>query len=205
MVPIVMPDTEHVWQALHTNLRTFVGRRVRNAADVDDLVQRVFLHVHRALPTLRHEDRIHAWVYQTTRHAIADYYRAPGYDREIPAGSTLDFAADERAIGGNDGGDDASALHELARCLKPLFEELSPQDQDALRSVEFEGLTQVEAARRLGLSTSGMKSRVQRARHRLKALIEDCCRVEQDRRGGIVSFERRARARCECRSPECDS
>jgi RNA polymerase sigma-70 factor, ECF subfamily len=203
MVVSLMSDTERVWADLHANLRSFVSRRVRNAADVDDLVQRVFLQVHRALPTLRDEDRIHAWVYQTTRHAIADYYRAPTSRREVPVGDALDLdAGGGSAIGGDDA-PEQSALHELAGCLRPLFEELSPEDQDALRSVEFEGLTQVEAARRHGLSTSGMKSRVQRARTRLKAIIEDCCRVEQDRRGGIVSFEPRAQDRCGCHSGEC--
>jgi RNA polymerase sigma-70 factor, ECF subfamily len=159
-----MPDTEHVWGQFHANLRRYVGRRLRNATDADDLVQRVFLRVHEALPRLRDDERIHAWVYQTTRYAIADHYRAPVSRREA-----------------------------------------SPDDQDALRIVELEGVTQVEAARRVGLSVSGMKSRVQRARQRLKTLIEDCCRVERDRRGGIVSLEARRQARCEgCQIPDSE-
>jgi RNA polymerase sigma-70 factor (ECF subfamily) len=57
-----------------------------------------------------------------------------------------------------------------------------------------EGITQAEAARRLGLSVSGMKSRVQRARARLRAVVDACCRVELDRRGGVVAYEPRGRA-----------
>jgi RNA polymerase sigma-70 factor (ECF subfamily) len=199
----VTPDTEHVWERLHSNLRSFVGRRVRNTADVDDLVQRVFLHLHHALPTLRDEDRIHAWVYRTTRNAIADYYRAPVHRREVPAGSLVDVADSEAPAHGAHGGTEPTAMRELAGCLKPLFAALSPEDQAALRAIEFEGMTQVDAARRLGLSTSGMKSRVQRARKRLKASLEDCCRVELDRRGGITSFESRRRS-APC-GPACSS
>lgn len=198
-----MPDTERVWEQLHTNLRSFVGRRVRNAADVDDLVQRVFLQVHRALPTLRDEDRIHAWVYRTTRNVIADHFRSPAQHREVLAGSALDFAADEAAATAERAADDGSALEELAGCLKPLFEELSAEDQEALRWVEFEGMTQATAARRLGLSISGMKSRVQRARYRLKTALEECCRLERDRRGGIVSFEAREDGGCRCDPCQC--
>ena len=33
------------WQELHGNLRAFIGKRVRNDADVDDLVQRVLLQI----------------------------------------------------------------------------------------------------------------------------------------------------------------
>jgi RNA polymerase sigma-70 factor, ECF subfamily len=194
-------DTERVWEQLHTNIRRFVGGRVRNAADVDDVVQRVFLRVHEALPTLRDDDRLHAWVYQTTRNAIADYYRVPAQRRELSAGGFEDLAGDSDPAVNEDSADERSALSELAGCLKPLFEELPFPDQEALRLVEFDGVTQVDAARHLGLSVSGMKSRVQRARQRLKAIFEDCCRIDVDRRGGIMSYEPRREApceRCEC-------
>jgi RNA polymerase sigma factor (sigma-70 family) len=85
-MPDVSLSTEGVWSELRANIRGFVGRRVRQPADVDDIVQRVFLQVHRALPTLRDADRLHAWVYQTTRRAIADYYRAPSHTRECLRG-----------------------------------------------------------------------------------------------------------------------
>jgi RNA polymerase sigma-70 factor (ECF subfamily) len=68
---------------------------------------------------------------------------------------------------------------------------LSSGDSEALRLIEFEGLTQVEAARRSGLSLSGMKSRVQRARFRLRSALDDCCRIALDRRGGLLGYEGR--------------
>jgi RNA polymerase sigma-70 factor (ECF subfamily) len=188
-MPDVSLSTEDVWSELRANIRGFVGRRVRQPADVDDIVQRVFLQVHRALPTLRDSDRLHAWVYQTTRRAIADYYRAPSHTREVPAGAAVDLAphvahaADDVA--------DESALQELSTCLKPLINSLGPADREALQLVEFEGVTQVEAAERLGLSVSGMKSRVQRARLHLRTALDECCRIALDRRGGIISYEAR--------------
>ena len=42
---------------------------------------------------------------------------------------------------------------------------------------------------RLGLSLSGAKSRVQRARRMLREVLLKCCRVELDRRGGVVDYE----------------
>jgi RNA polymerase sigma-70 factor, ECF subfamily len=187
--------TEDVWGQLHAKLRRYVSRRVRNRADVDDVLQRVFLQVHRALPSLHDHHRIRAWVYRTTRNAIVDYYRAPTHHREVASGGVLDLA-DETADR-DDAGREPSALHELAGCVTVLFDGLSAGDQEALRWVELQGMTQVEAAQRAGVSVSGMKSRLQRARHRLKRLIEDCCRIERDRRGGIIAFEsRRRRASC---------
>jgi RNA polymerase sigma-70 factor, ECF subfamily len=73
-----------------------------------------------------------------------------------------------------------------------LMMQLEPGDRQALELVELEGLTQAATASRLGLSVSGMKSRVQRARRRLRAALDDCCQIVLDGRGGVVSFEHRA-------------
>lgn len=182
-------STEGVWTELHANLRSFVARRVREHADVDDIVQRVFLQVHRALPTLRDTDKLHAWVYQTTRRAIADFYRSPSHHREVATGSTDDFADALAAVDAEEAED--SAARELSACLTPLIKNLAAADQQALQMVEFDGLTQVEAAARLGLSVSGMKSRVQRARLHLRTALDECCQIALDRRGGVISYEAR--------------
>ena len=203
MRPDVTTDTERVWGELHTNIHRFVSRRVRQVADVDDIVQRIFLQVHRSLPTLREADRLHAWIYQVTRRAIADHYRAPVHRHEVPVGAALDDVPDDLPEAGRAGEDEPSVLRELAACLQPLLADLALVDQEALRLVEVDGQTQVEAARRLGLSVSGMKSRVQRARRRLRSAVEACCRVEVDRRGGLIAYEPRGGGRCESRGSDC--
>lgn len=64
--------------------------------------------------------------------------------------------------------------------------------QQAVRLFELEGVPQQEIADRLGLSLSGAKSRVQRGRDRLRALLFDCCTFERDRRGNVIGVERNA-------------
>ena len=51
--------SELPWEELHGNLRAFISRRVRNQADVDDLVQRVLLQIVRGLASLRDAERLH--------------------------------------------------------------------------------------------------------------------------------------------------
>lgn len=60
-------------------------------------------------------------------------------------------------------------------------------------------MTQTAAAGKLGLSVSGMKSRVQRARQHLRTALDDCCRVALDRRGGVIDYEPRG-GNCGCGS-----
>jgi RNA polymerase sigma-70 factor, ECF subfamily len=195
-------STDTAWAELHTNIRGFVARRVRQPADVDDVVQQVFLRVHQALPTLRDADKLHAWIYQTTRRIIVDHYRAPARRREVSAGMAVDIVPAEEPSDVTVDEHEESALQELATCLKPLISRLAVADREALRLIEFEGLTQVEAALRLGLSVSGMKSRVQRARFHLRSALDDCCRVALDRRGGVLGYEGRGD---QCGSCGCGS
>jgi RNA polymerase sigma-70 factor (ECF subfamily) len=190
-MPAVALSTDTAWAELHTNIRGFVARRVRQPADVDDIVQQVFLRVHQALPTLRDADKLHAWIYQTTRRTIVDHYRTPSQRREVPVGMAADVLPDDQPGNSTSDEGEASALQELAACLKPLIGKLTLADQEALRLIEFEGVTQVEAAGRLGLSLSGMKSRVQRARVHLRSALDDCCRIALDRRGGVLGYQAR--------------
>ena len=188
------------WQELDASLRAFIARRVRNPADVDDLVQRVLFQLVRGLGALRDADRLHAWVYRTARNVVVDHYRADGSRRELAAGSAVDIesAAGSPAHDARDDDEEEMALRELAACLAPMLDRLPAAYRDALRIVDLDGVTQVEAARRAGVSLSGMKSRVQRGRRQLREILEACCRVDLDRRGSIASYAARSPDACGC-------
>ena len=71
--------------------------------------------------------------------------------------------------------------------------------RDALVLTELEGLTQKDLAKRLGISLSGAKSRVQRGREQLKTMLHECCTFEFDRRGMVIDCEPRKKDSCrEC-------
>lgn len=185
------------WQELHGDLRAFVARRVRNEADVDDLVQRVLLQIVKGLDSLRDTGRLHAWVYRTARNVIIDHYRATGNRRDQAAGDAVDLDRVEETPLLDDEG---AALRELATCLASMLSRLPPAYQDAVRIVDLEGVPQNEAARRAGVSLSGMKSRVQRGRQQLRAVLEACCRIDLDHRGSISGYAARHPDACGCGS-----
>lgn len=189
---------EAAWRELHDQLLGFIARRVRTHEEAEDILQEVMLRIHRARGELDHVERVTGWIYRITSNAIVDHYRRPSR-REVPAGPELDL---EGRVGSeptsvSDEPDTAELRGELAQCLSPLIGRLPPTFREALVLTELEGMTQADAAARLGLSVSGMKARVQRARRRLKDLLLDCCHVELDRRGAITGYGPR-RGRCEC-------
>jgi RNA polymerase sigma-70 factor (ECF subfamily) len=79
-------------------------------------------------------------------------------------------------------------LAELARCLRPLLSGLAPEQRRAVELIDLDGLAQADAARREGVSLSGMKSRVQRGRRRLAELLGQCCALTLDARGVPMDY-----------------
>jgi RNA polymerase sigma-70 factor (ECF subfamily) len=194
--------SELPWEELHGSLKAFIGRRVRNPADVDDLVQRVLLQIVKGLASLRDAERLHAWVYRTARNVIVDYYRSPSVRREVASGDQEDVATASAESQVTAQEDERAALQELAACMAPMIRQLPPAYREAVTLADLEGVNQAEAAARAGVSISGMKSRIQRGRKQLKAVFEECCRVELDRRGAIVAYDPRRPDSCGCGS--CD-
>ncbi len=166
-------------------LQRFVAGRVP-AQDVEDVLHDVFVRMQRGLGEVRDGERLTAWVYQIARNAIADHYRRPVRRRELPTAdlTALPLAADEAG----------EVPVELTAAVLRFVAQLPAADRQALELTDLQGLTQAEAARRLGLSVPGMKSRVQRARARLREVLDACCRIEVDVRGRIVDCEPRDRA-----------
>ncbi len=163
-----------------TPLRAFVARRTPRGLDPDDLVQEVLLRIHERLPSLRDDQRLDAWIFQIARNVLADAFRARSRRDALAARAAVELAQAPR----NDEAPGAAA--ELAPCLAPMIALLADPYREAIELTELGGVTQIEAARRAGLSTSGMKSRVQRGREQLKQLLLACCAIELDVRGGVI-------------------
>jgi RNA polymerase sigma-70 factor (ECF subfamily) len=192
----MMTTSAAIWDHVHKGLRTFILKRVNSEAEADDLLQEVFLRVHRQLGQLKHPDRLVSWIFQIARHAIIDHYRSVARHPETTIGLAGDL---EEKIATSESGRTMSddARMELAGCLRPMVEKLPEKYREAVRLVELEGLTNQEAASRLGISVAGMKSRVQRGRHQLKHMLDDCCLIQLDSRRGIAEYELRHPHACE--------
>lgn len=201
----MVPDSQNIWNEVQNGLRAFIAKRVANEAEVDDIVQDVWLKMQRGLDGLKDQNRLISWIYQIARHAIIDHYRAPGRRREMPAGLVADLEAYQSSSTITTASEDLGQLRtELAGCLRPMIERLSEEYRQAVILVDLEGLTQQEAAAQLGLSLSGMKSRVQRGRRQLKGMLEACCTIELDQRRGVVDYDVRDQQDHSCRErPGC--
>lgn len=185
--------TELVWEAFHTPLQQFIRRRVSDEATAEDVLQDVFLKIHQHMETLRDVKKLESWIYQITRNAIIDSYRSSRPTTPLEAEEVL--ALPEELP-------DDDVVSELLPCVRAMVKSLPEADRQALVLTEYQGLTQKELSERLGLSFSGAKSRVQRAREKLKEQLLECCHFELDRRGHIIDYQPRCHS---CETAACCS
>lgn len=166
------------------DLRRFLAKRLNDPRDADDLLQEVFLRAIRRPPA--GDGR--AWLFAVARNVLIDHYRRPR--REHPSAEIP-----ESPDGGPERPNPAAAR--AARCAAGLLHRLPDEQAEALRRVDMGASTQRLAAQELGVSVSGMKSRVQRGRAALRGMLQACCPTRTDARGGVVDMRPCERA-CGC-------
>jgi RNA polymerase sigma-70 factor, ECF subfamily len=180
------------WEA---KLRPFVARRVRAPADVDDVLQDIYLRMQRGLRGLRDAERFGPWLFRVARSAIVDHQRLAA---QQPRASQSE--PDELAI--RPAEDDENPVEqELVRHVPAFVAALPSPYREALTLTDLQGFSQKAAATVLRVPVSTMKSRVQRGRLRLRQLFDACCQISLDARRRVVACEPRADRpiQCQCR------
>jgi RNA polymerase sigma-70 factor, ECF subfamily len=196
---VIPPEARQAWPEIEARLRPYVARRVP-AADVADVVQEILVRVHRGLETLQDGQRFGGWVYRIAERVIADAAR--GRARlPVPVGEAVGAAAAPER--------EPELESELAECVALFVARLPSPYREAVTLTELRGLTQKDAANLLGVSLSGVKSRVQRGRRKIRQMFEACCQISLDCRGRVTDYEPRlpssGTADCEFVERSCPS
>lgn len=164
------------WEKHETELRRFLRHRAGSDDEANDLLQEVFLRALRQVNGLCGIDNRRAWLFHAARNLLIDRLRLAKDQVPLPE----DLAAEPE--------DSLAPVDGLAQCLPRVLSELSPQDREAITLCDIEGMTQQDYAQRLGITLPAAKSRVQRARVRLKAQLTTACAVTFDAAGEVCCF-----------------
>ena len=185
------------WSDFRSRLGRYVAGRV-DPAWADDVTGDILVRLlERQGDLARARDPL-AWAYRVATNVITDHYRRRAV--ESRALTRAGREAGGRELSSNTE-DHEAVRRDLEACLLPFARELPQKYSEALILTTFGGLTQAEAANRLGLSKSGMRSRVQRARAMLKRRLLECCDFEMDRRGGVIDMRPRRPCSADARQP----
>jgi RNA polymerase sigma-70 factor, ECF subfamily len=132
------------------------ARRITgDPALAEDAAQEAFLRAFRALPSYRHQTSFAAWMRVIALRSAIDLVR-----RRRPEVPLVEFSRP-------DGSEEKRHLD--ADLLRETLEALSPLDRELLLAREVEGEADKEIAQRFGMTVTGVRVRIHRARKRLKA------------------------------------
>ena len=173
--------TNCIWEEFSIPLKRFIIKRVANVQDADDILQDIFIKIYNNIGSLSDDNKIHSWIYSIARNTIYDYYRRKYKYYKI---TKLPEEIEDNSY------EELSVNTEIASCLKAIIEKLPEIYKEAILLTEFQNMTQKELSEKLCIFLSGAKSRVQRARKRLKEILLDCCHLEIDRRENIIDYKR---------------
>lgn len=172
------------WKTVQNELKAFVYKRVKDKALTDDIVQDVFVKMYTHIDQVKDTEKITAWLYQITRNIIVDHFR-----RQSKPIIMLDIESDSEQRNLNDC---------VSSCLKEMLLTLPDKYREAIELTEFNNLSQLQLAGKLGISYSGAKSRVQRARQMLKERMDQNYIIKMDSYGNVTTC--RNVVACNCTS-----
>ncbi len=174
-----MSNRLDISQQFYNDLGSFIRTKVENPEDANDILQDSLYKAHRNIHHLKDDKKFTSWLYQIIRNSIIDFYRKKRVNIDI----------DEIYIADEHTATDENDNQQLSNCLLSLISKLPDKYRYVLEISELGEMNQTEISRHLSLSISGTKSRIQRARKKLREIILDCCIVNNDKYGNIVEHE----------------
>jgi len=170
----------------------YIKSKVSGPATAEDLTQETFVKVGRALAKGATPEHFRGWLYQIARNAIIDFLVESR--RFVPLeDSTLNRETSNSEAPDPDDGEFRKNLFSYTLNVIDTF---PLEDREALVLTEIDGLSREELAAQLKISLTAAKSRVHRARAKLRKAIEKCCRLVTDPYGRVIDWQNR-------RSPPC--
>ena len=140
--------------------------RLCGEAAADDVTQEAFLAAWRALPEFRGTCRFSTWLYRLTTNAAIDWLRREKRHRGMDDVTELELPDD--GPGPQDQAEQAEAQQAVRRALSRLSEE----HRQVLLLRYMQELDYAEIAAALEISEGTVKSRISRAKMRLRELLD---------------------------------
>jgi RNA polymerase sigma-70 factor, ECF subfamily len=169
-------ELNRIWSELNTDLERYICAKVNHQDHCNDILQDVYLKMVANVEKIKKVDNVKAYLLRISANTIADHYRTTKNRLPVAEANQSDFTysscCDTPAIGDT--------------FLQQAISELPEQYRDALIKTDVQGMSQKDYAENLGISISGAKSRVQRAREKLRDIILKCCDYQFDRYGNII-------------------
>lgn len=148
-------------------------RMCKNPADAEDITQEVFIKLHRSLESFKGNSAFSTFLYRVTANTCLDFLRK---QKKLTIVPLYRERVDERleTVIPDDGEspEEAAERKELRRVVLRGLDRLPKDQRIVLILRDLEGLTYTEISEALGLSEGTVKSRICRAREKLRKILK---------------------------------
>lgn len=169
------PCVTKAWLAHESELRGYLAHRVGNSHLAEDLLQEIFVKAMRQGRDFCNLDNARAWLFQVARNALIDYQRLHRETVELP--DDIPQVTEQ-----------ADPVVALSACVGRVLSELSEEDRDIIEQCDLNGMKQQDYAKAHGLTLAAVKSRLLRARQRMRDTLSVNCKVQFDEQGRVESY-----------------
>ena len=157
-------DLDDLSRRFGHRLRLFIGKRVSNSAEVEDLVQTTYVEALRSQKQFRGAALPQTWLFGIALNLVRHHrLRSP---RRHSVMVDIDDCPDLAAADPHP--PDLHALREASRHVLDALGELPESTRDLIELICIDGLTYEAAADRLGIPVGTVRSRLSRARSRIR-------------------------------------
>lgn len=166
-----------LWEDYQQAVFHYLLKRTKDKNEAEDLTQEVLLKIHQSCCSDKEIKNQKSWTFQIAHNSLIDYYtkQKPTKDLEEITLEPDDSHQDE--------------IQNLAEYTEALIQCLPEKYATPLKMADIDNIKQEEIAQHLGLGLSATKSRIQRARVKLKEQILDCFHVNLDANGNPTEVQ----------------
>ncbi len=153
----------------HGRVWATASRFTRSRAELEDLVQDLFVRIWKGLPTYRSRSPFEHWLMRVTVRGCYDFLRKHRRRRETEVLAPEIF--DVAPAGENE--DASHRRNEASEIVALLLENLDARDRTVVTLLDLEEKSVKETAELTGWTESNVKVRAHRARKKMRALFEE--------------------------------
>lgn len=174
-----MPCLMEAWIQYQSPLSLWLKSQTHDDSLAQDLLHDVFIRAMDQKQAFCDIQNTKAWLFRVAGNLVIDHARK---QQAHPVVEGVALEEPEFAVIDND------VIDKLAHCLPRVLNELSPQDSQLLKDCDINGMSQREFATRHGLSLPATKSRLLRARLKLKQQLSHSCQVKLDENQNVCCY-----------------
>ena len=168
-------DIFEIWEEYKSSLLGYIKKRVTDNDDSKDILQDVLLKSYQFCAKGKTVLHLKSWLFKITQNTIIDYYKKNKK-------TSLEFDLADEVV-------ENSLIGEASEYIKALLKLLPEEYAIPLYMYDLENINQKVIAEKLNLTLPNTKSRIQRGRLKLKERFLECCIVEFDENGEMISFD----------------